>query len=229
MIVVLGEHFIKSKSKTFYSSSFAIHRYEPYWGMYIIWQVFYSDICVALASSKTLKAAVIIRGKSNDTTGRSNGNRFNSNAYLLQMVEDISGVHEGGVVVYEESGEVIDCNEGGEAAVVEWAEEEVAEQEVSTNFSPFDGKIVYHAAPAAEASPKVVRAKSKNMSVTSIALKGFRKQSLLLLLKYCLFFRTIISSRLLPDIFSNPCSKLNSIIFCGRFGWTVWSQPPADD
>lgn len=80
--------------------------------------------------------------------------------YDIQMVEDISGVHEGGVVVYEESGEVIDCNEGGEAAVVEWAEEEVAEQEVSTNFSPFDGKIVYHAAPAAEASPKVVRAKS---------------------------------------------------------------------
>lgn len=78
------------------------------------------------------------------------------------MVED--SIDEGGVVVYEESGEMVDCGDGDGSAVVEWADEDVAEQEVSTNFSPFEGKIIYHAPPAPDINPKIVRTKGEQSS-----------------------------------------------------------------
>lgn len=75
------------------------------------------------------------------------------------MVED--SIDEGGVVVYEESGEMVDCGDADGNAVVEWAEEDVAEQEVSTNFSPFEGKIIYHTPPTQDVSSKIVRTKGE--------------------------------------------------------------------
>lgn len=71
------------------------------------------------------------------------------------MVED--SIDDGGVVVYEESGEMVDSDGN---AMVEW-QEDVAEQEVSTNFSPFEGKIIYHTPPSSDVTPKIIRTKGK--------------------------------------------------------------------
>lgn len=101
-----------------------------------------------------------------------------------QMVED--SIDEGGVVVYEESGEMVDCADGDGSTVVEWAEEDVAEQEVSTNFSPFEGKIIYHTPPSSDNTPKMVRTKGEistsspegmfTLSNFDIALRSFRRR-----------------------------------------------------
>ena len=66
-----------------------------------------------------------------------------------QYVEDVSyqstsGQYEGvgdseNVVVYSDGAQEY----VGEIEHVQWTEEEVAEQEISTNFSPFEGKVQY--------------------------------------------------------------------------------------